>query len=205
VVVSPHPDDETLGAGCLIAHQRLRGCRVTLIAVTDGEAAYPGHSRLRETRRAEQNAAMRSLGADPADIQRLGLPDGGLAGVEGAVFEKIAPLVDASTLVVAPWPLDPHPDHEVCGRAARRAAAEAGAELIFYFFWTWHRNTVEDLRDLPLYRFEADEVCRAARERALSAYQSQRDGVFGPPILPEELLKPARRTFETYLIDEEAS
>lgn len=40
VIVSPHPDDETLGAGGFIASQRARGIDVSVVAVTDGENAY---------------------------------------------------------------------------------------------------------------------------------------------------------------------
>jgi LmbE family N-acetylglucosaminyl deacetylase len=51
VVVSPHPDDETPGAGGLIATQVSRHVRVKLLGVTDGEAAYPGSPDLGATRR----------------------------------------------------------------------------------------------------------------------------------------------------------
>jgi LmbE family N-acetylglucosaminyl deacetylase len=62
VVVAPHPDDETLAAGGLIAMQRFRQIHVTLLAVTDGEAAYPGVPDLGRTRRVEQAHAADALG-----------------------------------------------------------------------------------------------------------------------------------------------
>ena len=40
LVVAPHRDDETLGAGGLIAAQRSRGIEVRVVAVTNGEMAY---------------------------------------------------------------------------------------------------------------------------------------------------------------------
>src|SRR6266852_506851 len=40
VVVAPHPDDETLGVGGMLHDLSARGWRVTVVAVTDGEAAY---------------------------------------------------------------------------------------------------------------------------------------------------------------------
>lgn len=41
VVVAPHPDDEVLGCGGLIAAARAAGMPVLIIALTDGEQAYP--------------------------------------------------------------------------------------------------------------------------------------------------------------------
>jgi LmbE family N-acetylglucosaminyl deacetylase len=61
-VVAPHPDDETLAAGGLIATQRSRHLPVTLLAVTDGEAAYPDVPDLARTRRLEQARAAVALG-----------------------------------------------------------------------------------------------------------------------------------------------
>src|SRR5262245_48132234 len=63
VLVSPHPDDETLATGGIIHDLAKRGWRVTGVAVTDGEAAY-GHGemrvmrRLAQTRRLEQTRAL---------------------------------------------------------------------------------------------------------------------------------------------------
>lgn len=37
LVLAPHPDDETLGVGGLIAMQRRHGIAITIAAITDGE------------------------------------------------------------------------------------------------------------------------------------------------------------------------
>src|SRR6187399_2442164 len=68
VIISPHPDDETLGAGGLIASQIRRGIPVDVVAVTDGEAAYPGQTDLAAVRRAEQENAVRELGVSARAI-----------------------------------------------------------------------------------------------------------------------------------------
>jgi hypothetical protein len=44
LVLAPHPDNETLGAGGFIAAQRSAGIEVMVAAVTDGENAYPNVS-----------------------------------------------------------------------------------------------------------------------------------------------------------------
>ncbi len=92
LVVAPHPDDETLGAGGLIQRVLERGgtVRVALMTAGDGyveavehETGLPrprpaqyiayGERRLREAR-----AAVRELGGDRIRLQVLGFPDGGI-------------------------------------------------------------------------------------------------------------------------------
>ncbi len=48
VVVAPHPDDETLGCGVLIAAKRRLGAEVAVVFLTDGAASHPqfGSDRL---------------------------------------------------------------------------------------------------------------------------------------------------------------
>jgi LmbE family N-acetylglucosaminyl deacetylase len=128
LLVSPHPDDETLGAGSLIAAQRRRGVEVRVVAVTDGEAAYADAFNLAEIRRAEQQAALKELGVSSGKITRLGLPDSAVSSREEELTAAVASLVSRGTLLLAPWICDPHPDHEACGRAARRVAESTGCE-----------------------------------------------------------------------------
>jgi LmbE family N-acetylglucosaminyl deacetylase len=200
VIVAPHPDDETLAAGGLMATQRSRQIPVTLLAVTDGEAAYPEVPDLGRTRRVEQARAAEALGLAPDAIVRLGLRDSAVAETEPALRKRIEAYLSSDTLLVAPWPHDPHPDHEACGRAAALAADRTGATLIFYFFWTWHRFRPEYLNGLPLRRLVLSADASSRRARALSCHRSQFHRDAGPAILPEILLAPARRPFETFVI-----
>jgi LmbE family N-acetylglucosaminyl deacetylase len=202
VVVSPHPDDETLGAGGLIAEWKKRNIPVVVIAVTDGEAAYPEWKELGTVRAREQEAALAELGVGTKDIVRLRLPDGQVASHEQELRTLIGTLVTSDSLVIAPWHKDFHPDHEACGRVAEQAASEAGAMLASYLIWTWHRGEVPLVASLPLRRFLlADELC-GKRAKALSQHRSQLDRETGMPILPESVLGPARRRFETYVVYE---
>ena len=40
LVLAPHPDDETLGVGALIARKRAAGTRVRVLVVTDGRGSH---------------------------------------------------------------------------------------------------------------------------------------------------------------------
>ena len=92
LVIAPHPDDETLGAGGLI--QRVLSAhgtvRVVLVTAGDGyvEAVRYETGELRprapvyvaygERRLHEARAAVRKLGGDRVRVGLLGFPDGGL-------------------------------------------------------------------------------------------------------------------------------
>ena len=201
VVVSPHPDDETLAAGGLIATQR--GCEVPvmLLAVTDGEAAYPDVPGLGRLRRAEQIQAADALGLTSDRVVHLGMPDSAVGNSECLLADRIEACITSETILVAPWSRDPHPDHEACGRAAAEAASRTGATLISYFFWTWHWFAVDALQGLPLRRLTLSSDARSRRAKALACHRSQLQREQGEPVLPEILLAPARRSFETFLID----
>ena len=203
LVVSPHPDDETLGCGGLIAAERRRGAQVLVAAVTDGEHAYPGAEGgegLAATRRGEQERALERLGVERDNVLRFGLADSSVGLREADLVERLIERATPETCIVAPWEGDFHPDHESCGRAAAEAAGRTGARLISYFFWTWHRGTPETLAGLNLAMFPLDEELLRAKTEALACHRSQLERVGGGPVLPPELLGPAQRAFEVFLV-----
>jgi LmbE family N-acetylglucosaminyl deacetylase len=200
LVIAPHPDDEILGVGGLIARQRLRGTDVVVAAVTDGEKCYPDGVGIGEIRCLEQEGALKRLGVERDNIVRLGLPDSAVSFNEEELVERLMPLVSRETHVVAPWPGDFHPDHEACGRAATEAAGRVGACLTFYFFWTWHRGTTRLIRDLSLHSLPLDFHALRAKAEALLHHRSQLVRESGDQILPDLLLAPARRPYEVFLI-----
>jgi LmbE family N-acetylglucosaminyl deacetylase len=75
LVVAPHPDDELLMAGPLVADARAKGEHVVIAVVTNGDARCKVSGYVRE---AETLAAMEKLGVPRADVHFLGYPDGAL-------------------------------------------------------------------------------------------------------------------------------
>jgi LmbE family N-acetylglucosaminyl deacetylase len=191
IVVVPHPDDETLLTGGLIARQTRREVPVVIVAVTDGEAAYPTWPApgLGRQRRSEQDKALRMLGVPRGSTIRLGLPDGRVADHESELTAAVADLIEPGDVIVAPWVHDWHPDHEACGRAARRATGSRDVTIIGSLFWAYHRvdpttHPHLDLRRLDLTRFEMNQ-----RINALDAHRSQIQSNHHEPILSPGLFE----------------
>ncbi len=203
IFVVPHPDDEVLLMGGLLARQLDAGAAVVVVAVTDGEAAYPGRAAtaLGRTRRREQQAALRELAGSaeraPAVI-RLGLPDGGVAGAEPQLIEVLRTIVDHTSLVVAPWARDHHGDHEAAGQAAALVAAERSAELAAGLFWAWGRTPPA----AGLRRLAVSDEHQARRRTAVAAHRSQLVGPdeATPPILSTPDLVPLAWGYEYYFV-----
>ena len=201
LVVAPHPDDEVLGVGGLLAV--LRDAEV--VAVTDGEASHPGSTvytrpQLAALRRDETAEALRRLDLRDAPVVHLGQPDGGID--EDAVAAALAARLAPGRWCLATWRDDGHPDHEAVGRAAAAACAATGARLLEYPIWTWHWAEPGDDR-VPWYRarrLDLPPAARQAKEAAIQAFPSQIADLGPAPadaaILPPHVLARFRRPFE---------
>jgi LmbE family N-acetylglucosaminyl deacetylase len=200
VIVAPHPDDETLGAGGMIVRLRSQDIEVKVIAVSDGENAYGGAQGLGKLREREQVEALARLGVDLHNVHRLRLPDRALAEWEGSLEKSLSALISPGMHIVAPWPRDFHPDHEACGRVVDRIAKKYGLQLTFYLFWTWHRGIPGMLDGLSFVSLNLTEEERRTKLYALEAHASQFGHPGSAPILSAELLRPAERQFEVYLV-----
>jgi len=206
VVVAPHPDDEILGSGGLLAWSAHERCPALVVAVTQGEASHPASRRfspadLVEARRHERREALCTLGARACQVVELALPDGRVADHEARLAASLAATFRPHDVVIAPLPADGHPDHDACGRAARAAAAATGIALWHVPIWVWHWATPGDprvpwtrMRRLPL----PDRIVRRKRA-ALEAHTSQltADASTGrAAVISECLRRGASRRFE---------
>jgi LmbE family N-acetylglucosaminyl deacetylase len=212
VVVVPHPDDETLGAGGLLHRLASAGSTVTAVFVTDGAAGYPGVSpdqtrKLAELRRGEAQAALHVLGLNAEQAIFLELPDGAVAGAaEAELSARLGPILAGhrADLCLAPWPSDPHPDHQAVARAAAVATASAGVTLWQYPIWMRHsvrpddeRVDVEQLRVLRLSPAE-----QAVKLAAIGTHVSQLRSPFPGfgPVLPDHVLDLFADGYEPFFI-----
>jgi LmbE family N-acetylglucosaminyl deacetylase len=199
LILVPHPDDETLGAGGLIAKLRSQGVPVIIVAITDGENAYADTENLRDIRVPEQTEALQRLGVLAPMVHRFHFPDRDVAEHEDRLVDLILPLIAPGMHIVAPWQRDFHPDHEAAGRAAERVAQLMGLPVTYYLFWTWHRGTPSILDGLAAMRLQLSAAELESKLYALQAHGSQFEHADDQPILSPELLAPAHRAFEVYI------
>ena len=212
LVLSAHPDDETLGVGGLLADLADAGAAVSVLVATDGERSHPlrgtrARAALAARRRREVQRAVRVL-APAARTTHLGLPDGELAQHEEALVEAVRRHTDPDTLVVAPWLADGHTDHDALGGAAADAVSHSGADLVHYPIWLWHWGAPEALPWPDVVVSEASRTALGRKRSALAEFPTQTTawgdtasagGVLAPVVGPE-VLDRARRLVET-LVD----
>lgn len=185
VVISPHPDDESLGVGGLIALARQHGTDVAIILVTDGSMSHPNsraypRDRLVATRRAEFVKAAGILGVAEDRLFELGLPDAAVP-LEGLAFEQALEAVGAIVMKVGAcnlfvtWEHDPHCDHEAAARLARALRQKHPTlQLWSYPVWGWHLPPSQEVvAPAPEgFRLDIGEVL-AQKRAAIAAHASQ--------------------------------
>ncbi|ACK52480.1 LmbE family protein [Methylocella silvestris BL2] len=215
IVVAPHPDDESLGCGGLIALAQAQGRAVVVIIVSDGCGSHPNSrshppERLRALRQEETREAATALGLESSSVLFLGLPDrsvpqDGAAAEEAAdAIADVARNIDASA-ILATWAHDPHCDHQAAWRIAAMAhrRLQTDRALLAYPIWGWSLPPDAEVGAAPEgWRLAIDDVL-ALKQRAIAAHRSQVTDIVenDPPvlILPESALEPFKRTYEIFL------
>ena len=185
VIIAPHPDDESLACGGLIAEAHARGRPVRVIIVSDGSGSHPAsktypRARLRDLREREAREAVAELGLDDSrDIVFLRLCDRFVPSTGADADRAVAKITavvrdaDARALFVS-WRHDPHCDHQASYRLARAVQNSVpGVKLFEYTVWGSALPP-----DTPLetpsrgFRIPIDPW-RQKKQRAIAAHRSQ--------------------------------
>jgi LmbE family N-acetylglucosaminyl deacetylase len=212
IVLAAHPDDESLGAGGLMARLHGLGAKVRLLLCTAGEASHPDSpsttpEQLADLRLQEFAGALGGLVPD-ADWRYLGLPDGQVADHREQVLAAIAEAAAATgrtadrVVLVAPYRNDGHTDHDALGSAAAEAAAAAGFGLLEYPIWYWLWAGPEDPAWQSWQRLPLTPAEEQAKAQAMTAHTSQVRALSDQPgdevLLPPAFLQHFSRHWETF-------
>lgn len=167
LVLAPHPDDESIGCGGLIALHRRQGDDVHVVVATDGQAGdpegrYEGQDYA-ELRRSECRAAAEILDTAPPIF--LGERDQALAQAADlpARLEKLLRDLRPATLYHPPAS-DMHEDHYALGEALEQVLPEH-PNIAAYSYEIWSFPT-------PTHVIDISSVWDVKR-RAIECYASQ--------------------------------
>jgi LmbE family N-acetylglucosaminyl deacetylase len=165
LVVSPHPDDETLCCAGVIQRVIRAGGRASVVWITSGDGERSSlwlggdwfnraakARALGAQRMAEARAASTLLGVPPAAQLFLGYPDGGLRPL--LTDHRTAPYESAFTRVAAvPYPDARFPGHPYTGESLERDfLADSRAESARHASRPSRRGTAGDGRKRALRR-----------------------------------------------------
>lgn len=221
LILAPHPDDESLGCGGLIAECCTRRGRHPFVAVlTDGTGSHPYSQefpadRLRAVREEETRAATAALGLSPDRIAFMrerdtAAPTSGPA-FDAAVSRLCRLCAEAGAgVLLAPWRHDPHCDHAAAHLIARAAAPRIGAIHLSYPVWGWTLADGQEVEGGPPRGWRLDIARRLpAKRRAIRAYRSQHGGlVTDDPSgfsLPTGFLTLFDQPYETFLLPDQGA
>ena len=184
VVVAPHPDDESLGCGGLIAAARAAGRRVRLVVVSDGcgshtqSRLYPPET-LRALREAETLRAVVILGLAAEDVTFLRLPDAHVPSDGPAAEAAAAAVVQAgaacgATAVFVTWRHDPHCDHTASALIVGLARPRLPEVRVYeYPVWGWTLPPETEVGPEPTGLRLDVSAYRETKVRAVAAHESQ--------------------------------
>ena len=189
VVVAPHPDDESLACGGLIADACRQGVRGKVVIVSDGAGSHPNSKayppdRLASLREEEATVAGAELGLRPEEMLFLGLPDR-FVPHEGEQAERAIGIIfdcvremGAGSLFVS-WRHDPHCDHEASYRIAREVQRRVGKVKLFEYV-VWGHTLPPSTKVDPIrsgFRISIDHEAMEKKRRAIAAHRSQTTAV----------------------------
>ncbi len=186
LIIAPHPDDESLGCGGLIALHTRAGQSAHVLFVSDGSASHPNSTsfppkELARLREHEALAAIRELGLDETAATFLKLPDSRLpfpedeefAGAVAAVTDFVNRAKFDSILV--PWRRDFNNDHRATWHLVQASLFAAGktCRILEYPVWVWTNDTEAPSPDeVTVWRLDIT-AARRAKRRAAACHASQ--------------------------------
>ena len=191
LVIAPHPDDETLGAGALIHHAASRDRLGGVVFLTDGGGSHPqGTPHLRAVRRREARRAVGLLAPRTVPIDWLGWADSNPCHEASPAFHSAALRLGTmirtrriDALAVSD-PGDRHCDHVAAFQLALAACDRSRRALQIFTYSVWHEPASRGTR------FATPSMPNGLRRRALGAHRSQLTPSMGEGF---RLPKPMRR------------
>lgn len=213
MVLVPHPDDETLGCGGLLATAASLHLELKVAFLTDGGGSHLGsptwpRARLVQTRRLEALLATGRLGVEATDVAFLGWPDGHPFVAGSPAFEAALLRLEILSRGLKPrsiwatWEREPHADHRATAELADALAQRLSPRprRLSYLVWGW--QLPEAAAAESVFRLECANTIER-RGDALGCHRTQTSGLISDATegfcIPAELAALTLEPFEFYL------
>ena len=170
LVISPHPDDESIGCGGTICKHIMEGDKVEVIFLTSGEKGGHGRSEEDTILLREEEAITAAKILQVAEIEFWREPDGAFQPDESCVNRLVnkIELIQPAVLYV-PHEMEQHPDHRAAANlvslAIKKMADGFPAPTVWmYEVWTPIQQ-IDHIVDISAFI--------SLKQKAIQAYQSQ--------------------------------
>jgi LmbE family N-acetylglucosaminyl deacetylase len=172
VVIAPHPDDAEASCGGLILNSIESGEDVIILTMTGGELGIYGKNK-KEALAIRTEEARKGANILGAKVEFFGEIDASLS-VDSAGLAKLKKILLRinPTVVLAPWPLDVHADHQASGLLAWRAFQDKLFTFELYFYETSNEPHTMSFQFFPSDYVDITKVM-AKKEEAVFQHKSQ--------------------------------
>lgn len=185
LIVAPHPDDESLGCGGLIALLRKYERAVFILVLSDGTQSHPNSKKfpsekLRDLRENELFNAAAILDVKKENItffrfRDRQVPDKSSKNFAPAVsrLQQFLATIKPQTIFV-PWRRDPHPDHRAAFQLIT-AAKDENYGIYEYPIWLYDaaaRVAAPLTSEVSAFRLDINLVLKK-KQKAIFAHRSQ--------------------------------
>jgi len=175
MIVAPHPDDEVIGCGGLIARLTADGHAPHVVILTGGEGSHRGccevsTAEIVEARRGLTSKASGILGVPTENIHELNYPDGGISAENPQTGElrRLIAEIQPQSVFVPHWG-EGWPDHVRTAEIVK-SIVSPDVEVWEYCVWMWYYNVWRglDWKNAAVLKMTPAE--HALKLRAMDAY-----------------------------------
>jgi N-acetylglucosamine malate deacetylase 1 len=172
VVITPHPDDAEASCGGYIANAVTAGDKVVILTMTGGEYGIQGKSPM-DAKKIREQEAKNGASILKTKIEFFGSSDAFLP-VDTITVRKLTAIIQRlhPDIVLAPWPLDVHNDHQSSGLLAWRVFQDKEFSFKLFFYETINEPHTKSFAFVPTDYVDISDVFDV-KEKAVLAHVSQ--------------------------------
>lgn len=175
LIIAPHPDDEVIGCGGLIARLVGEGRTPHIIIMTGGEGSHrscclTSDNDIKTARRRLTRNALNILGVKEEYIHELDFPDGGISAThpEADKLSRLISEISPDMIFVPHWG-EGWPDHINTAEIVKNMVSD-DIKIYEYCVWMWYYNVWRGLNWKNAFRLTMSSEEHRLKLAAMEAY-----------------------------------